>query len=90
MKNWFRLAVIAILAALFAYVTTYLVLTRQASARADAYDLEGYYFVFPPEDTEHWRRSEQRYRLAFLPLIAVENAIGTGETPASPPLWRLH
>ncbi len=36
------------------------------------YGLIGYFFVFPPEDTQRWRNAEMPYRYFFYPLIMIE------------------
>lgn len=75
-----------LLAALLAgYAATYVVLTRQAMLRSKEHGLIGYFFVYPPEDTQEWRAAERPYRLLFMPLILLEYYLGSKVFPGNPP-----
>lgn len=80
----------ATLVAVLAYCSTYVVLTRHAMAKSEEYGLLGYYFVFPPEDSDRWRTAETRMRYIFLPLIYIEATVGSDTVPAHEPLWSLN
>ncbi len=49
------------------------------------YGLIGYFFVFPPEDTQRWRNAEMPYRYFFYPLIMIEYGLGSKTLPGNPP-----
>lgn len=70
------------------YVSSYVVLSRRGFAEADAQDAEGFYFL-APEDSDEWRFRNFTLVRVYAPLIAVDNAIGTGRGAASEPLWDL-
>ncbi len=77
-----------VLVLLTAYVGSYWGMSRHGFAMADEYDFQGFYF-YVPEDSDQWRWAESGTRLLYLPLIYVDNWIGTGRWPASEPLWQL-
>lgn len=82
--------VISLLAVLLVgYTATYFVLSRQAMAKSEPYGLIGYFFVFPPEDTDEWRAAERRYRLLFMPLIVLEDQLGSKTLPGPPPCFKF-
>ena len=47
------------------------------------YGLAGYFFVFPPEDTDRWRDAEMPYRIFFYPLILLEESAGSKTLPGN-------
>ena len=69
------------------YIGSYLLLSRLSYKRADALDLEGYYFVAPTS-----QRAETLNRCItyfFYPLVFVDCRLGSGRCPASVPMSGL-
>lgn len=88
MNRFCRRSAICLLAVLLVgYIATYLLLTRQAMAKSEQYGLSGYFFVFPPENTDEWRAAESPYRLLFMPLIMLEYQFGSKTLPGHPPCF---
>lgn len=85
-----RLKILAIvLLCLFtAYVVSYVVLSRRGYAVSKAIGAHGFYF-FAPENTDTWRWMNYGCVYFYLPLILIDNWIGTGESYAAEPMWRL-
>ena len=73
---------------LTAYISSYLVLSRRAFAQADAWDMEGFYFL-PPENSDQWRFWNYTLARFYYPLILIDNWIGTGRPFGREPLWNL-
>jgi hypothetical protein len=71
------------------YVGSYYVLSRRGFREADELKWHGFYFVNPPRDSPTWRRWNYSLVTFYSPLIWIDNALGTGRTPASEPMWGL-
>jgi hypothetical protein len=68
------------------YVSSYIVLSRRGFVQADAWNAKGFYFV-KPENTDKWRFWNYTLAKVYGPLVAIDNAIGTGRPIASEPMW---
>ena len=73
--------------ALALYVTLYLVLSRIGFHWSRSINAEGFYFVIPIDPLSH--AVNYTCVVVFYPLILVDIALGTGLSPASPPLLEL-
>jgi len=79
----------AVLLVLFrVYVSSYLVLSHRAFARADEWDAAGFYFL-APRDSTAWRMSNYFLIFLYYPLISIDNALETSRLIAGEPLWNL-
>jgi hypothetical protein len=74
---------------LIIYLTSYVGLSRHGFTKSDAIGLTGLWF-FAPEDGTGWRRLHYTCVVLFLPLIAIDNLIGTGRPPVNEPIWDLY
>lgn len=66
-----------------AYFGSYVILRTQATARADAHDIEGYYFVSP---NAGWQQVHLCLSVVYWPLWQIESWIWPGKVPACSPL----
>ena len=78
----------AIVVFLLVYVSSYMVLSRQGFAKADAIELEGLWF-FTPEDGNGWRVCHYTCVIAYLPLVLIDNLMGSGREVTNEPTWNL-
>lgn len=84
-RSRFRMAIVVLL---LVYMSSYLMLSRRAFARADAMGLGGLWF-FTPEDGEHWRLGHYKCVVVYSPLIVMDNLMGTGREVTHEPTWDL-
>ena len=88
-RTCIRWIVVGLLVALLtAYISSYLVLSRRGFAQADAWEMEGFYFL-PPENSDRWRFWNYTLVRIYYPLILIDNWIGTGRPIANEPTWHL-
>ena len=69
------------------YIGSYVLLSRLSYKRADALDLEGYYFVTPT--SQRAETLNRRFTFFFYPLVFLDCRLGTGRCPASEPMSGL-
>lgn len=85
-----RVKVFAVLAGallLCAYFASYVWLSRAGFARADATDMERFYFVEPVSPDAY--RAHRRLSIFYAAAITVERVLGTGRSVGKEPLWGL-
>jgi hypothetical protein len=87
-RKWKRLLLVFGVLLLLLYVGTYGVLSRRGYAKADQYNLEGFYY-FSLEDSDAWRLKNYGCVYLFWPINSVDRWLGLGRHPASEPLWGL-
>jgi len=86
-KRWQTLFLMGSLLAVF-YISSYVVLSRQAYTEADRYGFEGFYY-FLPENTAVWRIKNQGCMVSFYPLNLIDQWVRLGRTPPCEPMWGL-
>lgn len=71
------------------FISFRIVVSQQIQLAADA-ELEGYYFVHPPENSDQWERSELFWRVLYFPLIELDSYLSpSSPVPAGIPLFEL-
>lgn len=80
-KKW-RLAFALLVVA---YVGSYVWISRHGYAEADRYNIQGFYYIFPNMSETWWQKNVVCISI-FSPLNHVDQFIGYGRPPASPPL----
>lgn len=73
---------------IFVYVSSYVVASRRAFAKADEWQLKGVWFALP-DDGQNWRVTHYALTALYFPLIAIDSAIGTGRPTTNEPTWSL-
>jgi hypothetical protein len=67
-----------------AYVVSYIALSRHGFYQANISRIQGFYFIFPHND---FSSVLNRFLvIVYWPLIVIDNAFGTGRSPATDPL----
>jgi len=78
-----RLVRVLLVVAAVLYVATYLGLSRNGFRYADRVNADGFYFVEPRNEAADTMNCA--CTIVYSPLIFLDNLIGTGRPPASPP-----
>lgn len=69
------------------YVAVYVVWSRAAIRKAEAANLEGFYYIVPVDDrTVQWNAIVRTF---FTPINEVDVWLGLGKGPGSDPLFRV-
>ena len=70
------------------YVSSYYALSRRAFAQADAYGMNGFYFL-TPRDSVIWLVGNYTLVCIYYPAIKIDNLMGTGRAVAAVPMMGL-
>jgi len=74
-RRWF----LVMMCILLAYVGSYLYLSRRGIALGRQWQVEGFYFFPPFEETDFWRLRNYGCACFYFPLLVIEDWLGTGK-----------